>query len=151
VARVEALWIKRMKRGPMDPVHAVRAVSRRGLEDNADQGGRRQVTVIEEEVFRRLAGELPGVEPAMRRANVMVSGVRLERTRDRILHLGNVRLHIRGETRPCHRMDEAHDGLQDALKPAWGGGIYAVVLDDGEIRVGDPVRLEEGEPGDAGT
>ena len=145
MARVEALWLKRMKRGPMDPAETVTAVADRGLEGNANQGGRRQVTVIEKEVFDRIREELPDARPAMRRANVMVSGLRLEGTRDRVLHLGDVRLHIRGETRPCNRMDEQCAGLTDALDAGWGGGVYGVVLDDGEIRVGDPARLEEPE------
>lgn len=143
MAEIEALWIKRMKRGPMDPAPAATAVAGQGLRGNADQGGRRQVTVIEREVFDRIREALPDAEPAMRRANVMVSGVRLEGTREQILRLGGVRIHIRGETRPCHRMDEQCAGLTDALDPHWRGGVYGVVLDDGEIRVGDPVHLED--------
>ena len=29
------------------------------------------------------------------------------------------------------------------MRPDWGGGAFAEVLDDGEIRVGDPVTWEE--------
>lgn len=142
MARIEALWIKRADGGPMDPARRVAAVAGEGLRGNADQGGWRQVTVIEREVFDRIREELPDAEPSMRRANVLVSGVKLEDTRDHVLHLGGVRIRIRGETRPCHRMDEQCPGLRAALKSGWGGGAFGVVLDDGEIRVGDPVRLE---------
>ena len=72
----------------------------------------------------------------------MVSGVRLQGTRDGILTLGGVRLRIRGETRPCERMDEQCPGLTAALDPDWRGGVYAVVLDDGEIAVGDRATLD---------
>ena len=147
VARIEALWLKRMRKGPMDPRDSVKALAAQGLEGNANQGGRRQVTVIEKEVFDAVQEELPEVEPSMRRANVMVSGVRLEETRDRVLRLGDVRLEIRGETRPCNRMDEQVQGLTDALDPEWRGGVYGVVLDDGEIRVGDAVEWVEAEGG----
>lgn len=142
MARVEALWIKRAEGRPMDPADRVAAVAHEGLRGNADQGGRRQVTVIEQEVFDRIREELPEAEPSMRRANVLVSGVELEDTRHHVLHLGDVRLRIQGETRPCHRMDEQCPGLRAALESGWGGGVFGVVLDDGEIRVGDPVRLE---------
>ena len=59
-----------------------------------------------------------------------------------MLRVGECRLQIGGETRPCYRMDAALDGLEDALKKDWRGGVFCVVLDDGVIRVGDAVRLE---------
>lgn len=128
----------------MDAVERARLERGKGIETDANFGrGRRQVTVIEQEVFDRIRAVLPGAEPSMRRANVMVSGVRLQGTRDRVLDLGGVRLHIRGETRPCERMDAQCPGLTSALDPDWNGGVYAVVLDDGEIAVGDAVRLED--------
>lgn len=142
--RIEALWVKRARRGPMDPVDRAQLVRKKGIEHDANFGrGRRQVTIIEREVFDRIRAELPDAEPVMRRANVMVSGVRLEGTRDRVLTLGGVRLHIRGETRPCERMDAQCRGLTDALDPDWNGGVYAVVIDDGTIAVGDTVELGE--------
>ena len=142
--RVEALWLKRALRGPMDPVERATLVAGKGVADDANYGrSRRQVTVIEKEVFDRIRGVLPNAEPVMRRANVMVSGVPLEASHGRVLSLGSVRIHLHGETRPCERMDEACQGLRAALRPGWGGGVYGVVLNDGEIRVGDAARLED--------
>jgi hypothetical protein len=40
-------------------------------------------------------------------------------------------------------MDEALDGLRAALEPDWGGGAYGVVLEGGEIAVGDPVAWDQ--------
>ena len=143
MGRVEQLWIKRMRKGPMDPSRAATFVADAGILGNANQGGRRQVTVIEQEVFQRVAQSLPDAQPVMRRANVMVSGVPLQGSRNQILHLGDVRVLVQGETRPCERMDEQCPGLTQALDPEWNGGVYGVVLDDGEVAVGDEVRLEE--------
>ena len=148
--RLEAIWIKRAHRGSMDAVTGGRLVAGRGLVGNADQGRRRQVTLIERERWEALMRELGGaIPPAARRANLMVSGVQLARTSDRVLRVGSCRLRIAGETRPCERMDEALPGLRSALAVDWGGGVFAEVLDDGEIAVGDMVQWEDGnqEPG----
>ncbi|HEX9729776.1 MAG TPA: MOSC domain-containing protein [Gemmatimonadales bacterium] len=142
--RLEAIWIKRAKRGQMDPVNHATLVGDRGLVGNADQGGRRQVTLIEREVFDALRVSLsPTLDPSARRANLMLSGIRLKDTRDRTLRIGATRVRIHGETRPCHIMDEACPGLRDALGPDWRGGAFGVILDDGDIAVGDVVRWVE--------
>ena len=141
--RLEAIWIKRAHRGPMDPAPVVELRAGRGIAGNADQGRKRQVTLIEREVWQRLMSELDAdIPPAARRANLMVSGTGLADTRGRVLRIGACRLRIAGETRPCERMDEALPGLRAAMRPAWGGGAFAEVLDDGTVSVGDPVTWE---------
>lgn len=147
MGRVEELWIKRVRKGPMDPAESATFVTDAGIVECANQGGTRQVTVIEKEVFERIRGTLPDAEPIMRRANVMVSGVRLRKTLGQVLTLGGVRLLIKGETKPCHRMDEQCQGLTAALYPGWNGGAFGIVLDDGEVKVGDGVSWEVPEDG----
>lgn len=142
--RLEAIWVKRAHRGPMDPVPSVALVAGRGVAGSADQG-RRQVTLIEREVWERLMSGLEGnAPPSARRANLMVSGIPLARTTNRTLRVGGCRLRILGETRPCERMDEALAGLRRAMDPDWGGGAFAEVLEGGEISLGADVSWESG-------
>jgi len=142
--RLEAIWIKRFKRGPMDPTEQATMVEGRGIEGNANQGGKRQVTIISKEMWDKLMAEVGGdKDPSSRRANLMVSGIDLTETRERVLAIGSVRIRINGETRPCERMDEAQHGLKGAMQASWAGGAFGEVLDDGSISVGDPVEWQE--------
>jgi MOSC domain-containing protein YiiM len=141
---LEAIWVKRVRGGPMDRKQTARVVAGRGIEGNANQGGRRQVTLIEREMWDQQTKELGVVvDPSARRANLLVRGVSLANSRERILRIGDCRFRIRGETRPCHILDDAAPGLKDALAQNWGAGAFAEVLDDGEIRVGDSVVFED--------
>ena len=57
-----------------------------GLVGNANQGGRRQVTIIDAAVWERVMEELGAtVPPSARRANIMVRGLNLDSTRKRFL------------------------------------------------------------------
>ena len=144
--KVEAIWVKRSAGGVMDPADEVDMVAGKGIERDASYGrSRRQVTLIEKEVFDRVRATLPAADASMRRANIMLSGVRLAESRRRVLRVGGVRILIHGETRPCERMDEQCEGLRAALSPGWGGGAYGVVLDDGLVRVGDAAELAPAE------
>lgn len=147
VGRLDAIWIKRKKRGPMDAANEAVLVAGKGIRGNANQRGKRQVTIIERERWDELMKELGAdLSPSARRANLMVSGVSLSGMRGRVLRIGGCRVRIYGETKPCERMDEALPGLQRAMRPDWGGGAFGEILDDGEIRVGDPVAFEAESP-----
>lgn len=140
---VVRIWSKRSVRGPMDALTSARLVPGRGISGSAFSGGKRQVTLIEEECWAEMMAELQtDADPAARRANVMVRGCSLAASRGRILRLGECRLLIAGETRPCERMDEAVPGLRRTMAIRWRGGVFAEVLEGGTIRTGDTVELE---------
>jgi MOSC domain-containing protein YiiM len=135
---VVAIWLKRFKRGPMDRVLFAHAVGGKGLAGNANQGGKRQVTIIDEARWRE-AQEALGVDvdPSARRANVMLRGVDLEGSRGRMLRIGGAVIRIYNETRPCEQMDEAQPGLRQALAVRWRGGAYGEVVEGGLMQEGD--------------
>lgn len=142
-AALQAIYIKSAKRGPMLPAGEAEMHEDQGIAGNANQGGRRQVTILEQEVWddamRTLGGRL---EPHARRANLLVRGVRLPHSVGRVLRVGGTRIRILGETKPCPRMDEALPGLKAVLQPDWRGGVYGEVLAGGTVRVGDAVSWE---------
>ncbi|MEO7999345.1 MAG: MOSC domain-containing protein [Gemmatimonadaceae bacterium] len=142
--RVEQIWIKRAKLGVMDPVQHATLIENKGIVGNANQRGRRQVTILESERWQEHLSALDAsLDPSKRRANILVSGIALKDMRNQVLQIGAVRLRIAGETKPCERMDEALPGLQAVMRPAWGGGAFAIVLEDGDINVGDEVKFVE--------
>lgn len=124
----------------MDRVETAQLIAGRGLLNNADQGGRRQITLIDEAAWDMAQEELGlAVDPAARRANVLLRGIDLQNSRGKSLRLGECVIRIFGETRPCHLMDEMQPGLRRALGSQWRGGAFGEIVQGGMIGVGDGV------------
>ena len=143
MSRLEQIWIKRMHHGPMDPAHRASVVAGKGIVGNANQGGKRQVTIVSNKHWTEITAPLllGTPDPRLRRANLLVSDIDFSDARGKILKIGNVRIRIYGETRPCEQMEAAVPGLKHAMSVPWGGGAFGEVLDDGEIAVGDAVSF----------
>jgi MOSC domain-containing protein YiiM len=140
---LEGIWIKRAHRGPMDSVDEAQLIEGKGVAGSADRSRRRQVTILSREAWEACLAELEAdLDPAARRANLLVSGVDLEGVRDRVLRVGDARLLIGGEVTPCERMEEALPGLQATMRPHWRGGAFAQVLANATIRIGDAVHWD---------
>lgn len=138
---LEAIYQKRARKTEMDAVQTAALKAGRGMVGSSDQGGKRQVTLLDRAAWDAMMAELGAeLDPAARRANLVVRGLDFRETRGRVLRVGGCRLRIWGETRPCERMDEAVPGLRAAMQRDWRGGVFAEILDDGLITVGDPVH-----------
>ena len=110
----------------------------------------RQITVLAIEDWEAALATLPeharDLPWTVRRANFLVSGLRLPRVKGAILSVGAVRLEVTGQTYPCRRMNEAYDGLLKALAPEWRGGVTCSVLTGGPVQTGDEVKIESAPP-----
>ncbi|MDO8681030.1 MAG: MOSC domain-containing protein [Acidobacteriota bacterium] len=143
MSQLTQIWIKRMHRGPMDPAPSAKVVAGRGIVGNANQGGKRQVTIVSSKNWEHVTAPLGATpDPRLRRANLLVSDIDFTDAHGKVLTIGRVRIRIYGETRPCEQMEAAVPGLQEAMSVPWGGGAFGEVLTDGEIAVGDPVEFE---------
>ncbi len=111
-----------------------------GIDTENRKPGTRSVTFLSVErwtdVCRDLGAEIPW---HARRANFLIEGLDLAATIGRTITIGEVRVLIHGETKPCPIMDQQHQGLRNALKKDGRGGVFGQVLTEGVIRVGDPV------------
>jgi MOSC domain-containing protein YiiM len=112
----------------------------------------RQVHLIHSELFDELAGKGFAVAPGELGENVTTYGIDLlSLSRGTRLRLGDQAvIEITGLRNPCHQLNGIAPGLMDAvLDRASDGslirkcGVMAVVVKDGEVRVGDQLAEVE--------
>lgn len=140
-----AIARREKSRAPMQQLQSVCIAPDTGLEGDSRGIVRgRNVSVLSLEAWRAACADLGMELPwTTRRANLLVSGLDLQKTAGKQLEIGNVILEIREECDPCNRMEESRAGLRAALMPFWRGGILCTVARGGEVNLGDPVRLTE--------
>jgi MOSC domain-containing protein YiiM len=104
---------------------------------------RRQVSLIELESWEAALAELGsqlGWEHSRR--NFLLAGLKLPRSAGTRLQIGpSLVIEITDECTPCHRMDVLLPGLQEAMRPDWRGGFVARIQEDGEVALGDEIRI----------
>lgn len=112
--------------------------------DHRGGSEKRQITVVSHESWEEAKKEVGKNLPwTARRANLFIEGIPLIESTEKFLNIGDIWLQITGETKPCERMDQYYDGLQEALKPRWRGGVTCKVLQSGHIKLGDKVEIRE--------
>ena len=137
MGKVTSLQICQGHRKAMLLLDEVNAIERLGLEGDihAVKESSRQVLLIEKETLDALK-----LKPAMLRENVTTEGIPLmSLQRKQRLQVGKAVLEITNECEPCERMEELRAGLQDQLTGR--RGMLAKVVQNGTIRVGDPVTI----------
>ena len=153
--RLEGIARHNRPRGPIETVDHVLVNASEGVHGDfrgaviPGKSGRRQVSLIEAESWAAALADLgqtgnDALAWYVRRANLLVTGLRLLREAGRVIAIGDaLRIEVTCECDPCSRMEEIHPGLKAALLPDWRGGVLGRVLTDGAIALGDEVRIEE--------
>ena len=129
-------------RQPMDFKETVMAVTGHGLQGDrhANPRSQRQVLLMEQEVLDAL-----DLTPGAVRENVTISGLPIHQLAPgQVIGIGDeVRLEVTGLCEPCERMDEIRSGLREAINGR--RGVLTRVIQGGALRVGDGVRLPQGQ------
>jgi MOSC domain-containing protein YiiM len=129
----------------MVPAESIDAVAGEGLVGDHTRRRFRHVTVVFEDDWRAAAATLcREVDPAGRRANVLVSGGSGARLVGSRIRVGAVELDVKGVTSPCPVMDKAAPGMQAALRPGGLAGVWGRCVTGGTIHVGDELTVETG-------
>ena len=114
--------------------------------DHHATGGesKRQVTLMQKEHLPVIAAlvQRKQVKPEELRRNLLISGINLLALKDRTFSVGEVVLKGTGPCVPCSLM-EKHLGPGGYNAMRGHGGITAVVIRPGTVRIGDEVRLVE--------
>jgi MOSC domain-containing protein YiiM len=148
IGRLEWIGLRPAHRAPIQVVREVQAIADHGLagDRTAERaGGKRQVTLIQAEHLPAIAAMSghAGLVPEWLRRNLVVSGINLLALKKRQFTIGHVMLEHTGPCEPCSQMEDVlGPGGYNAMRGH--GGITAVVLTDGVLRVGDPVHLMAG-------
>lgn len=109
------------------------------------KGRKRQVSLIEAQgvadAFQESGATLEWFDC---RRNLLIEGLQIPRAAGTRVGIGqSLVIEITDRCDPCAQMDARHDGLRDALEPDWRCGFLGRVIEDGEIAVGDDVRIME--------
>lgn len=151
-ATIEHLFIAPAPGEPRVGVECVTAVAGEGLVGDRYFGepphryaATCQITLIEAEAVERVRASGRELTPAQTRRNVVTRGVELNDLVGRTFTVGEVRMRGVERCDPCSRLQKfTYRGVMRDLRDH--GGLRAEILEGGEIRVGDELRVEEVPP-----
>ena len=148
MAQLLNIWTKPAKGEQMTSHQSIECIMGEGL--NGCAGGKaehRQVTILSLAAWNDAQQEIgEQMDPIYRRANLLVDDIDFENTKEKILTIGDLKIELTGETKPCALMDELHEGLRNAMKPKWRGGATGKVLNSCTIKIGDSAFLQNQTP-----
>jgi len=136
-----ALASRPQKREEMSLSDSLNLSPEEGVSEDYGSNKRRQISFLDESSWDAACFDIDAKLPwQARRANVFVRGLNLLELKGKSVHIGLVEVEILGEVVPCHQMELAHIGLENALRTGGRGGVYGRILNSGVIRIGDEIR-----------
>ncbi|MDA0735090.1 MAG: hypothetical protein O2909_11280 [Chloroflexi bacterium] len=136
---ITALHIARVKGTPSDPVQSARALSGQGLEGDRScrADNTRQVLVMDQETLDKF-----GLVPGVVKENITTQGLNLiDAKAGQVMFIGDeVTLEFVGDCIACQKMNNIRPGLLEEIQGR--RGILAMVINGGDIKVGDTARVE---------
>lgn len=152
--RVEWIGVRPAPREPMRALEQAEVIVDRGLSGDRSAlksrpGHRRQVTLIQAEHLQAVARLMrtDAIDPAQTRRNIVVSGLNLLALKGHRFRLGTAILESTGDCHPCSLMEsQLGPGGYNAMRGH--GGITALIVESGLVRVGDSVEALTGKPGE---
>lgn len=129
------LFVCFVHRFPMRELEEAEAIENKGFKGciHGRPGSKRQVSLMDIETSEKL-GILPGVI----KENITTRGIDYQALEvGQQLRIGSALLEISEPCKPCSRMDEIRQGLQEELRGQ--RGWLCRVLEGGTIRRGDPI------------
>ncbi len=143
LGRVLDIALRPARAKEMNLVREARAVTDGCLAGDHSKSSKRGITLLSApqwaDVIAQLGIDLPW---HARRANVLIDAADLGSLVGQTLRIGEVDIAINGITYPCAHIEWMQPGLLKALTGD-RGGVYGRILNDGMIRVGDPVMRVE--------
>lgn len=145
VGTVNWIGLRPERKAPLQSVGSASANTANGLTGDHFNGkfsDKRQVTLIQKEHLDTVASILgkDAIDPGLTRRNMVVSGINLLALKDQKFQIGGAVLEGTGYCHPCSQMEtNLGEGGYNAMRGH--GGITARVVEEGEIKVGDGVKL----------
>ncbi|MCR4315123.1 MAG: MOSC domain-containing protein [Planctomycetes bacterium] len=119
-----------------------------GLYGDVRCKSRRPLTLLSVELWNSAVAEagVPGTPWNRRRSNLAAEGLPpLAGLIGKTLEIGKTVVEIFGEVDPCDMLEGVAPGLMKATEPDFRGGIWCKTVIGGVIRVGDEIRVIDGQ------
>jgi len=136
--RVLRLWVRTSQGATPEEREFLELISGEGVRDDHTRGAKRHVTLFFADDWAEAEHAIGrDVDPVGRRANLFLSGGGGASLIGKTVQLGEAVVDIQSETAPCHIMNAAAKGLEEAMRPNCRGGVWGLIQKGGTVRRGD--------------